>query len=435
MPASGIDCFKVMLATAVSLRINGPMLWIHCVGPSSGMKTTIAGIVASAADTCFMVSSFNGFYSGTKTANGSDPGLVPRIQGRVLIIPDLTPLFNSSKDHQNEVFGDFRDIYDGKGRKLYKTGLDRNYDKVVFGCITCVTDDIRKYSRSDLGERFLMSEINANWNAKGVFIPEILDTKSEGNAFQSVFNNMASGLDTSQDGIPTLDELAPERAMCWGLINHLFEWMSEESSNLSSCAKAIGDNSDFKSEVEALAIWLEHARCPMPGKNEDQMVVSRPALPHRSIKQLAKLAMCLCIVEKTTTLTDEVRRLVRKIAFDTSYGIPLRVMNWLAVNPNYPNIQLADAMGCSPTWISRVCNHLQTIGVISRNLRNNNSGNRGAPMMCYDLTEPFRLHATTLRLSPEKEVVPKQLKTLTGLFGRSSANGSSFLERIQRKAQ
>lgn len=392
-----------------------------------------------------------------RTVGSSDPGIIPQIQGRVFIIPDLTPLLQSDKGHQDEVFGQFRDIYDGKGAKHFNNGVQRRYDGIMFSCITCVTDVIRKFGRSDLGERFLMAEINANWDENGNFHPEKLATEHEGNAYHSVFGSMASGFEAA-DELPTLDSLGPERAKCWGLINHLYEWMSSESDNLAACARAIQQDMSFKAEVEALAIWMEHARCPIPPKTEDANVRIRPALPHRSIKQLAKKAMELCIVSKSIGLTPNIRRLVRKIAFDTCHSFSLEIMNWLATHPCFPKEQLATKMNLSPTWVARICHHLQSIGVVEQSFQSNESGRRGANMLCYDLTPEFRAVADILNLRPITTTPTASVaasRYLADLIGKTSGpsrlpstnghtsngvspsqpllNGLSFLQRLKRK--
>ena len=392
-----IDCLIAGLCVSIGLKVPGPMLWMHLLGPSASVKTTLAKLIASASDKCFSVSKFNGLYSGYKTV-GTDNSLVPRLQGRVLVINDLTPLLQADKGTQDEVFGQLRDIYDGSGGAFYKNGVAPQYDGVVFGCLTCTTDTIRKFSRSDLGERFLMSEINADYDAQGRFRPVITDTNTRGNAFDSVLETIASGLDNHADEPPILDNLGPERAMCWGLINHLHEWLSDESSNLADCARAIQADTQFKSQVEALADWMEHARCPIPTKSEDISVRVRPALPHRSIKQLTKLAMCCCIVYKSVGLTDNIRRLIRKWAFDTCHGFPLEIMNYLAGHPKFPKELLALKTNLSPTRIAYIADHLISIGVLQQSLESNGSGKRGRHAACYSLTPQFRTYADTIGL-------------------------------------
>lgn len=398
---SAIDCLQIMMAVSISLNIHGPFLWTHCVGPSSSLKTTLASLIAAAQDRAFMISNFSGFTSGFRGANGADTSIVPHLQGRTVIIPDLTPLLTSDSQHQKEIFGQFRDIYEGKFNRFYNNGVQRRYDSIRFSCITCVTDVIYKFSHSDLGERFLMCEIDGQW-IEGKFVRESVDTKTSGNAFSSTLMGIASGFDS--DETPSLDSLAKERAMCWGLINHLNTWISDEGSNLSLLAKSMAADPTFKDEIESLATWMEYARHPVPKKGDDVNHSSRPALPHRSIRQLTKSAICLCIVSKTTTLTANIRRLIRKLAFDTCHLKTLEIMNWLACHPSYPKEILANVLNLSPTWVAHLCHHLQSLGVIRQEFRDNNSGNRGRNMLCYSLTPEFTHHAKVIGLSPKAEI-------------------------------
>lgn len=423
LPQAAIDSLYIMLAVTVSLKINGPMLWMHCIGPSSSAKTTLARLIGAAHDRCFTVSKFKGLYSGK--AGDTDPGLVPRIQNRVLIIPDLTPLLQADKQLQDTVFGDLRDIYEGVGSAVFNNGVHRSYTGVVFSLITCTTDVIRTFSRSDLGERCLMADTFGNWDSQGRFHPEKVDTSGEGSAYKSVLSSIISGLDVVVDEAPSLDNLASERAKTWGFINHINEWISDESPHLAECAKAFLADSQYQSEIESLATWLEYARCPMPRKNEEIEFRKRSALLHRSVKQLTKLAICLCIVTKSIGINVEVRRLVRKVAFDTCYGYPLEVMNWLAVHPEYPKSLLAVKTGRSTTYIDRVCDHLQSLGVVQQTLKNNGSGQRGRDAICYSLTPTLRHHANAISLHAVSQTteVPKKktLRDITGtprLFGK-----------------
>lgn len=430
LPQAAIDSLHIMLAVTVSLKINGPMLWVHCIGPSSSAKTTLARLIGAAHDRCFTASKFKGLYSGK--AGDGDPGLVPRIQNRVLIIPDLTPLLQADKALQDTVFGDLRDIYEGVGSAVFNNGVHRSYTGVIFSVITCTTDVIRTFSRSDLGERFLMADTFGNWDNLGRFHPEKVDTTGEGSAYKSVLTSIIGGLDIAIDDTPSLDNLASERAKTWGFINHINEWLSDESPNLAVCAKAFLEDQTYQQEIESLATWLEYARCPMPKKYEEIEFRKRSALLHRSVKQLTKLAICLCIVTKSVGTTAYVRQLVRKVAFDTCYGYPLEIMNWLAVHPEYPKSLLAVKTGRSPTYVDRVCDHLQGLGVVQQTLKNNGSGQRGRDAICYSLTPEVRRHADAIGLKAIKHdsvngEAPKQrrLRDIVSQSLKSEASGSS----------
>lgn len=394
---SGIDCLHAMLAIVVGVKVSGPMLWMHCVGPSSSMKTTLSMFIASAQDRTFAISRFTGLYSGMRGVE--DNSLVPKIQHKTLVIHDLTPLLQASKDVQNEAFGDLRDMYSGVGKAVFKNGVVRDYSKITFGIVTCVTDTIRSLSRSDLGERFLMADIDSQWDEQGNLVRNTVNMKDEGNAFDAALDVIASGF-ADENTAPSLEGLEKERSMCWGLMLRIDEWMSDNSGNLHTLTVAIKSNTAFKAMIESISIWIENARCPVPSKHADLNTISRPALPHRTIKQLVKLTTCLCIVAQQTTLTPEIIRRVRKFAFDTAYSKCLEVMNCLARNGSVPKIQLALMTGCTPPWIAHFCNHLVAIGVVEESLRNNGSGNRGRDATCFSLTAEFKGHAEAIGIKP-----------------------------------
>lgn len=410
---SAIDCFYGMLAVVIGVRVNGPMLWMHCVGPSSSMKTTLSMFVAAAQDRTYAISKITGLYSGM--GGTEDNSLIPKINQKTLIIHDFTPLIQAPTDVQNSVFGDFRDIYSGTGRAVFKNGVVRDYSNITFGVITCVTDAIHYLSRSDLGERFLMMDIDSQWTPGGDMVRNTLDTSAEGNAFDAAVDVITAGF-ADQNSANSLEGLEVERAMCWGLMTRLDDWMSDNNDHLATLFNEIKTNTIFRQLINSLAIWLEHARCPVPPKRADPSTISRPALPHRSIKQLVKLTVCLSVVSQQTELTPETIRRVRKFAFDTAYSRCLQVMNFLARNGTTPKIQLGFAIGCSAPHAATICNHLVSIGVLEESLRGNGSGNRGRDATCYTLTAEFTAHARNIGIKAVSHDITPDQKTLAQIL-------------------
>lgn len=431
IPQASVDCFEVMLASAIAIRVHGLMLWLHCVGPSSSLKTTFAKIIASASDKTFMVSNFNGLYSGMRS--NVDSSLVPLLHNKLLIIPDFTPLLTSSKDVQDKIFGEFRDIYDGAGRRIFGNGVDRNYQGVNFGVLTCVTDKIYQFGpgRSDLGERFLMSEINCSWGTDGRQIHEKIDTDVEGSAFERACLVGANGFSAGYDDSVKLDNLKGERAMCWGFLNHIVSWSDENRNEIAEFMQHVVHDQEFKKEVEAQATWLETARCHRPQKDE---LFSRPALPHRTIGQLVKTAFALCILNKKLEITPKIRHLIKKTVFDTCYSENLRIMNFLATESYFSKELMADALGRSPTHIANYADHLLRLGVIIKSHRNNGTGNRGRDMLCYELAPDWRRLAETLNFRPPAASSPVlRRKTLADITGKTQQSMNLFRSLRQGK--
>lgn len=391
---SAKDGFIMMMATAISLRVDGPFLWTHITGPSSSLKSTLLNLIAAAYDRVFSCTKFKGFYSGS-TVGGKDNGLVPQVQDKLFIIHDFTPIIQGPSDVQDEICTDFRVIYEGEGQANFKNGVTHDYRNVRFACLTGVTHEIYKFRRSDMGERFSIFDLNSIWTEDGLYKKLDAELDAAGNAFDSMVNIMSGGFQEVTP--PKMDQLLEERQMAWGLLNHLFEYIDDEGTGLRAVAKSFGQDRRLKAEIDALGVWLEHGRCNLPPKG-DPYAVMTPAEPHRSIKILIKYAMCLCIVLKQEHATDEVRRLLRKLAFDTAKGKGMEIMIYLALHPLTTKKLLGHSVGCSDTWIGIWCDHLVAIGVLEEGWVTTTTAGAGRQSMCYALTMKFRMIADTIGL-------------------------------------
>lgn len=217
---------------------------------------------------------------------------------------------------------------------------------------------------------------------------------AEGNAFDSIFDTISTGF--ASDEAPKLDSLEHERSLSWGLLNHYFEYMLDESHGLKALAQTFKADRTFKAEVDGVAEWLEHARCKLPSKSTRDSVRPVPALPHRAVKQLSKLAICLAIVTKSLGPTEEIRRLVRKVAFDSAYSFNLEIMNLIASHPEISKAVLASNLSVSTTLVKSICDHLKSIGVVEERIKH--SGTAGQPSLCWILTPKFRAIADIIGL-------------------------------------
>lgn len=394
-PPAAIDALHIIMAMGLSLDIDGPYLWGHLAGASSSLKTTWLDLLGAVQDRVYMTNEFTSLYSGSQTG-GQNNSLYARIQNKIFIIKDLTPMLQAKGDVQNTVFGQFRAMYDGTAEKDYNNGIRHNASGVRFVVLTGVTNIIYKFQRTDMGERFLIVDIMHGWNPDGTRQKHVVNLETEGSAYDSLFDTIAGGL--SEDSGPQIDKLQEERSLAWGFMDHIFEWLRDEAHDLRQLAIAYKNDRTIKAEIDALSVWVEHARCPLPGKGDDN-VRAVPAEPHRLIKQLSKLAMSLSVLFKTMSPTDEVRRLVRKAAFDSGYSFSLEMMNLIASYPLQNRGWLASKMNISTTKVAQVAEHLITIGVIEIRFKPA-SGGVGQPSQAYVLTPRFRMIADQLGMQP-----------------------------------
>lgn len=151
------DAIDVMLATVFSQEMDGPPVWMFLVSPPGGAKTiTLSGLTDY--DKAYSTSSLtpHALISGSKESGSADPSLIPRLNGKVLVIKDFTSILNMRDNEKEEIFGILRDAYDGRCGKVFGNGVERNYDS-HFTIIAAVTPLIYEVGsrHAALGERFL----------------------------------------------------------------------------------------------------------------------------------------------------------------------------------------------------------------------------------------------------------------------------------------
>jgi hypothetical protein len=104
----------------------------------------------------------NSFITGYVSESTGRPAedLLPKLDGKCLIIKDLTTLFSLREDKVKEVLGNLASIYDGEFAKA--TGVRSASYKSKFAILACVTPMVlRKHHRymSTIGSRFLINRI------------------------------------------------------------------------------------------------------------------------------------------------------------------------------------------------------------------------------------------------------------------------------------
>jgi hypothetical protein len=397
----------LIMAVAISLKVDGPFLWTHITGPSSSLKSTLLNMVTPAYDKVYSLTDFKGFTSGS-TVGGRDNSLLPQLQDKLFVIHDFTPILQGKAEMQNEVCGQFRVIYEGSYEARFKNGVVLDYGNVRFSCLTGVTYEIYAFRRTDMGERFLIFDIAGEWTDDGLHRKIDSDLDHEHNAYSSIFSTIANGL--SANDSPKLDELAEQRQLAWGLMNNLMDYIEDETHGLKVIAKEFAADKQFDREISALALWMEHGRCMMAANDASYVRVS-PAEPHRSIKILGKTALCLAIVLKANGLTEQIRNIVRKLAFDSGKSFSLEIMNYLALHPVTSKHVLASRMNLSGTWVGKHCDHLISIGVIRAVFRSNGQGS-GRDVQCFELTPKFRAIADLIGLKAKSAVATSPLNAV-----------------------
>lgn len=152
------DYIEVIIATIISNKILGDPVWLFVIGPPGGSKTEILRSFNRLGNRIYSTSKLTAqsLISGKKSSAKYDPSLLPKLDGKTLIIKDFTSILGIQREARQTIFSDLREAYDGYLEKEFGNFGHKGF-KAHFSLIANVTPVIDRYSsvQQDLGERFL----------------------------------------------------------------------------------------------------------------------------------------------------------------------------------------------------------------------------------------------------------------------------------------
>lgn len=165
------DYIKVAFATLVSNKIPGDPVWLFIIGPPGASKTEVIRSFNGLAEIgkVYITSKLTpkSLISGWVSKKAKfDPSLMPKLDGKTLLIKDFTSILSMQRESREQVFSDLREAYDGYlDRDLGNLGHKGFF--AHFSVIAGVTPIIDRYSsfQQHLGERFLkirLKELDIN---------------------------------------------------------------------------------------------------------------------------------------------------------------------------------------------------------------------------------------------------------------------------------
>lgn len=149
----------ITLAAALASQFSGEPVWMFLVGPSGSTKTEILRSL-STSDMIYTLDSVTGksFISGFYSKDSKSHDLLPRLNGKLLVIKDFSILLETgTQKEKDKIFSVLRNAYDGYYEAEFGSPAGRKSYHATFGILAGVTEVIDYYSKVHalLGERFI----------------------------------------------------------------------------------------------------------------------------------------------------------------------------------------------------------------------------------------------------------------------------------------
>jgi len=281
---------QIMYGAVLANRLDGDPIWLFLIAPPGGTKTELLISLNEAPLTISTTTlTPRALISGASNTGGADPSLIPKLDGKVLIVKDFTTILDMPQVQRDEIFGILRDAYDGKCEKYWGTGLHRTYYS-NFGIIGGVTPMIEMFgaSSSMLGERFLKYRLPHSGNLQ---------------TGEAIIDAALSNIGKESNMRKELQKISHE-ALNFKVDPHNPPKLSEE----------------MKKRFILLAQWVSILRGVVRRERYTQKMEFKPTqeIGTRIAKQLARLAMGISIFRKEEEVSEESYKITTLVAKSTA---------------------------------------------------------------------------------------------------------------------
>lgn len=323
-----------VFGTVFANWLQGDPVWGGIVAASGDLKTEVLRSLVHAR--IFHLSNLTpkALISGLgkEMCAGNEPSLLPRLDGKILVVKDLTPLISGPSETLHSILGQLRDAYDGSAAMAFGTGETKTF-KSRFGMLFGVTPIIEScwpvmaalgerfvYYRSAPAERMLKVEAamrNANQR-------ELMRTELE-DAAQLV-----------------LDQPAPP---------------------------AILVPAEIQSKIAHMADFVAIARTPVKRAGRTEEVLAEPAaeVGTRLAGQLIQLARGIAAARGSSVCKGSVLEVIRRVATSGIPSIRMRIIRELARTQSWLS---SDALGSrlrlGSGTVKRTAEDLWSLGLLER---------------------------------------------------------------------
>jgi predicted transcriptional regulator len=159
----------IVLATALSQKLEGIPIWLFIVGASGDMKSVQLNSLSG--KNVFILHNLTSktLVNGYKDKN-TFPDLAPELDNKIVVITDMAQILKLPPDEKGELWAQMRDLYDGLAGKISGQGSRAKYENLKITLIAGSTPaiDSQILIHQDLGTRELIYRTSGNKQKKKV---------------------------------------------------------------------------------------------------------------------------------------------------------------------------------------------------------------------------------------------------------------------------
>jgi hypothetical protein len=332
------DMLRVGGAVVLTAQLDGDPLWMHIAAPAGSGKSEVINSLAEVGNTIMRSTvTVHSLASGYQDKGQKDPSLLPLLYSKTFLLKDWTEILQMNVTQREEIYAIFRGAYDGRVEKSFGTGTLREY-RGFFNMLTGVTHAIFGESQASLGERFLVLKVN--------HVPGAHNARQIRAALRNV------GTETG------MREKLQEYA------NAFFRYRIEPEDVPSLEERDL----DFLINLAELVSILRATVTRDRGDRTRLMYRPQPEMGTRLAKQLAKLLLGLSLQRWPATVTDDDRRIVRRVALDSCAAWNLEVLHYLHRVPGGSVQSISKACNIPESTVRDQLDTLYWVGAVTRSL-------------------------------------------------------------------
>ncbi|MGD0205373.1 MAG: bifunctional DNA primase/polymerase, partial [Dehalococcoidia bacterium] len=329
-----MEAIDVLMATAIAIYLPGDPLWLYYVGPPGATKTEPLRALSGPRVMSLSSLTPQTLISGYK-GDPSKVDLLPKLDGKLLIVKDFTSILSKKPDDAAAIFADLREAYDGYLEKSYGSGVGTKGYSARFGLIAAVTPALDRFRtvHSLLGERFLRIDLHTDAQA----------TIQRASELEGQENEMRAEL----------------RSLVSGYLHAAGEWVDPD----------ILVEQRFLDQLRALAHVTATLRTEVD-RDRQRLVLYQPVpeVGTRLVKQLQKLAKALANWRERMVVTAEDYVTVRRVALDCVRSQRRKVVGVLqsAEGAAILTADVGSLAGIPSDTLREICEDLWQLGVVKR---------------------------------------------------------------------